>query len=140
MTREDAVVMATQNASETEIAKVREDEKIVFSVHMTADFYAPKFIEDPKELRKILYGAAKAANNTPIKTCIYKFPLQGITGVILLAESHIAVHTWPEFNYMAVDIFTCGRQTRPIRALEFMKEVFCPQKVKIRHIRRGVFK
>jgi S-adenosylmethionine decarboxylase len=132
--------MATQNVLDKEVLQAREDEKTVFSVHLTADFYAPKFIEDPRKLRKILYDAAKAANNTPLKTTVYKFPVQGITGVILLAESHIAIHTWPESNYMAVDIFTCGHKTRPVGALEYLKEVFCPQKVKIRHIRRGIFK
>jgi S-adenosylmethionine decarboxylase proenzyme len=68
---------------------------------------------------------------------VHKFPIQGITGVILLAESHIAIHTWPEYDYMAVDIFSCGKQTKPIRALEYLKEVFCPKKLKFRHIRRG---
>ena len=88
-------------------------------------------------MEKILYGAAKAANNTPLQVTVYKFPVQGITGVILLAESHIAIHTWPEHEYMAVDIFTCGKETKPIRALEYLKEVFQPKQVKIRHIRRG---
>ncbi len=107
-------------------------------VHLTADFFSPKFIEDPKIIRRLLYDAAVAANNTPLKTALYKFPVQGITGVILLAESHIAIHTWPEHDYMAVDIFTCGKNTKPVKALEFLRQVFCPKEVKIRHIRRGV--
>ncbi len=124
--------------SAAEIKQLRENEQVFFSIHLTADFFEPaKFIEDPKELRKVLYGAAKAANNTPLKSAIYKFPVQGITGVILLAESHISVHTWPEHGFLAVDIFTCGRETKPVRAFEYLKEVFCPKKVKIRHIRRG---
>jgi len=112
--------------------------KIPFSVHLTADFYSPKFIEDKKQVRDILYEAARHANNTPLRSVIHKFPVQGITGVILLAESHIALHTWPEHDYMAVDIFTCGKKTRPVRALEYLKEVFSPKKVTIRHIRRGL--
>ena len=112
-------------------------QKIPFSVHLTADFWLPHFIEDPKEIKRILFAAAYAANNTPLKSVIYKFPVQGITGVILLAESHIALHSWPEHKYMAVDIFTCGRKTKPVRALEYLKDVFNPKKVKIRHIRRG---
>jgi len=113
------------------------DENSFLSLHVTADFHSPKFTEDPQELERILYAAAKAANNTPLQVTVYKFPVQGITGVILLAESHIAIHTWPEHEYMAVDIFTCGKETRPIRALEYLKEVFQPKQVKIRHIRRG---
>ena len=64
-------------------------------IHLIADFKSPKFIENIAELKRVLLGAAKAANNTPLKTSIYKFPVQGITGVVLLAESHIAIHTWP---------------------------------------------
>ncbi|MDD5730355.1 MAG: adenosylmethionine decarboxylase [Candidatus Omnitrophica bacterium] len=112
-------------------------EKIPFSVHVTADFESPKFIEGVKEIKKILLEAAKAANNTPLKTAIHKFPVQGITGVILLAESHIAIHTWPEHDYLAIDIFTCGRKTEPYKALEYLKKKFCPKKVKVRQITRG---
>jgi S-adenosylmethionine decarboxylase len=118
--------------------QLREHEQVFFSIHLTADFFEPAtFVEDREQLRKILYGAARAANNTPLKSAIYKFPGQGITGVILLAESHISVHTWPEHGFMAVDIFTCGRDTKPVRALEYLKQMFSPKKVKIRHIRRG---
>ncbi len=113
------------------------EENSFLSLHVTADFHSPTFVDDAKEMEKILYGAAKAANNTPLQVTVYKFPVQGITGVILLAESHIAIHTWPEHEYMAVDIFTCGKETKPIRALEYLKEVFQPKQVKIRHIRRG---
>jgi S-adenosylmethionine decarboxylase proenzyme len=108
-----------------------------YSVHLIADLEAPKFIEDPRKLKKILWEAALAANNTPLKVSIHKFPAQGITGVVLLAESHIAIHTWPECNYAAVDIFTCGKQTRPYQALEHLKKVFGSRKVKTMLIKRG---
>jgi S-adenosylmethionine decarboxylase len=108
-----------------------------FSVHLIADFESPKFIEDPKEIRRILWGAALAAKNTPLKTSIHKFPLQGITGIVLLAESHIAIHTWPESKYMAVDIFTCGKKSMPYKALEYLKQKFMPRKVKSMLIKRG---
>lgn len=106
-------------------------------IHLIADFESSQMIEDPKELEKILFDAAKKANNTPLKAAIYKFPVQGITGVMLLAESHIAIHTWPEDNYIAVDIFTCGRTTNPHKALDYLKEKFRPQRVRVREIKRG---
>lgn len=108
-----------------------------YSVHLLADLEAPVFVEDPKKLRKILWQAALAARNTPLKTSIHKFTGQGITGIVILAESHIAIHTWPECAYMAVDIFTCGKQSMPYRALEYLKEQFKPKKVKIMFIKRG---
>ena len=107
------------------------------SVHLIADFMSPRFIEDQKSVKKILLGAARAANNTALKTSIHKFPVQGVTGVVLLAESHIAIHTWPEFKYIAIDIFTCGQKTRPYQALDYLKEAFRPKKVKVRFIERG---
>ncbi len=108
-----------------------------FSVHLIADLEAPKFIENAGRLKKILWEAALAANNTPLKVSVHKFPEQGITGVVLLAESHIAIHTWPECSYAAVDIFTCGRRTKPYQALEYLKKVFGCSRVKTMFIRRG---
>lgn len=107
------------------------------SVHLIADFESPHFIECPRKIRKILWEAALVAKSTPLKTSIHKFPLQGMTGVVLLAESHISIHTWPENNYMAVDIFTCSKQAKPREALEFLKLHFKPKKVKSMFIKRG---
>lgn len=113
--------------------------KKLHSVHLIADLESPmNFIEDPKELRRVLWQAAKAANNTPLKSSIHKFPLQGITGVVILAESHIAVHTWPECGYMAVDIFTCGKQSMPYKALDYLTAQFKPKKVKLMLVDRGM--
>lgn len=108
------------------------------AVHLTAEFEYPIFIEDPKQIRKILWSAAKAANNTPLKSAVYKFPVQGITAVILLAESHISLHTWPEHNYMAIDIFTCGKKTQPEKALEYLQNVFRPKRIRVQEIKRGL--
>lgn len=117
--------------------KKRVDYKSLSSIHLIADFESPIFIDDPKRIKNILLGAAKAANNTPLKISIHKFPVRGITGVILLAESHIAIHTWPEYNYIAVDIFTCGKKTKPSRALDYLKKSFCPKKIRVKLIKRG---
>jgi S-adenosylmethionine decarboxylase len=108
-----------------------------YSVHLLADLEAPVFVEDPRKLKKILWEAALAANSTPLKTSIHKFPGQGITGIVILAESHISVHTWPECEYMAVDIFTCGKKSMPYKALEYLKTHFQPKKTKIMFIKRG---
>jgi len=75
-------------------------------IHLVAEFWYGKIVEDKKELKRILTEAVKKANGTPLKTIIHKFEPQGITGVVLLAESHIALHSWPEYNYLAIDIFT----------------------------------
>ncbi len=76
-------------------------------IHLVADFWFGKTVEDPKELETILLDAAKKARSTPLKFSVHKFEPQGITGLVLLAESHISIHSWPEIQYLAVDIFTC---------------------------------
>ncbi|MFQ6049672.1 MAG: adenosylmethionine decarboxylase [Candidatus Paceibacterales bacterium] len=106
-------------------------------IHLIAEFWNGKIIEDSKEIEKILITAAKKGKNTPLKIVIHKFSPQGITGVVLLAESHIALHSWPEFNYLAIDIFTCGERAFPDKTLDYLKEVFQPKKVKIKKIKRG---
>jgi S-adenosylmethionine decarboxylase len=61
----------------------------------------------------------------------------GVTGVVLLAESHISIHTWPEFGFAAVDIFMCG-QAEPQRALDVMQGAFEPKTSSVKSLARGV--
>jgi S-adenosylmethionine decarboxylase len=109
-------------------------------VHLIAEFWNGKIIEDSKKIEKILLTAVKRSKSTPLKVITHKFLPQGITGVVLLAESHIAFHAWPEFNYLAIDIFTCGNKAMPHKALEYFREAFQPEKVEIKEIKRGKVK
>lgn len=106
-------------------------------IHLIAEFWHGRIIENPKEIEKLLLGAAKQANNTPLDIAVHKFQPQGITGIVLLAESHIAIHSWPEFNYTAIDIYTCGDKSSPAKALEYLKKELQPKKVEIKKIKRG---
>jgi len=114
------------------------DKKIKYAgIHLIAEFWGGKIIEDPKEIDKILILAAKKADNAPLEVTIHKFQPQGITGVVLLAESHIAIHSWPEINYIAVDIFSCGEKATPYKAIDYLKKKFKPKKIEIQKITRG---
>lgn len=106
-------------------------------MHLIADFWHVEPIEDPAALGGILRKAAEAATNTAIKVECHKFSPQGITGVALLGESHIAIHSWPEMDYLAIDIFTCGNRATPHKALAYLREVYRPQRVEVREIERG---
>ena len=106
-------------------------------IHLIAEFWYGKIIENEKEIKKILNEAVKESNTTPLKTIIHKFSPQGLTGVVLLEESHIAIHTWPEINYTAIDIFTCGEKSMPDKALDSFKKAFEPREIKIKKIKRG---
>jgi len=106
-------------------------------IHLIADFWYGKTIEDEKEIKKILIGAAKSGKSRPLEIIIHKFNPQGMTGIVLLAESHIALHFWPEFNYLAIDIFTCGDKATPFKALQYLKKKFRPKRVEVQKIKRG---
>jgi len=106
-------------------------------VHILADFWFGRIIEDKEEIRKILIEASKCSGSTLLKTGIHKFYPQGITGFALLAESHIALHSWPEMYYLSIDIFTCGGNVDPYKAFQYLKEKFQPQKIELKEVVRG---
>ncbi len=67
-------------------------------------------INDSDFVRKVFLEAAKLGNATIVNECFHEFSPYGITGVLVIAESHISIHTWPEHKYAAVDIFSCGNK------------------------------
>lgn len=107
-------------------------------IHLIVEFWGGKVIESPKEIKEILITAAKKSKNIPLYVKLHKFSPQGITGFILLAESHISIHTWPEMNYVAIDLFSCGQKGKPYLGLKYLKSKFKPKKFKVKEVRRGV--
>lgn len=106
-------------------------------IHLLAEFWGGKIVENPKQFEKILIEAAKKARNTPLEVAIHKFQPQGITGIVLLAESHLSIHSWPEWSYLAIDVFTCGIKAKPYQTLNYLRKTFQPKRVKIKEIKRG---
>ena len=132
------MIQKTKRSIEWVIAKFKKNKLNYAGVHLVADFWNGKTIEDSEELKKILITAAEKGKNTPLKVSVHKFSPQGITGVVLLAESHIALHSWPEYNYLAIDIFTCGDKGFPDKSLDYLKKEFKPKKIRAKKIRRGI--
>lgn len=89
-------------------------------------------------VKRAMLEAAKASNSTVVKSVFHKFSPQGISGVVVVAESHLAIHTWPEYGYAAVDIFTCGEHTKPERGLKVLAKLLGAGKIKFKKIRRGI--
>ena len=79
-----------------------------------------EILNNAKRLREILRRAAEEARATVIRVFCHEFNPKGITGVALLAESHLAIHTWPDEGYAAADIFTCGQHTDPQLAAQHL--------------------
>ncbi len=105
--------------------------------HLIAEFWGVTIEEDMRKIEKILIEAARETGSTPLEVVSHKFSPQGFSAMILLAESHIALHYWPEEEYLAVDIFTCGKKSNPQKGLEYLRKQFQPQKIEVQKISRG---
>ncbi len=86
----------------------------------------PEFLNDPNFLKRVLINAAVKAGATVIGDIFHKFSPYGVTGVVAVKESHISIHTWPEFGYAALDVFTC-RNIDPMVALKFILDELKPE-------------
>ena len=75
-------------------------------------------LNDIEYLRKVVSDTARQIGATVIKDSFYQFTPQGVSGVLIIAESHISIHTWPEYSFAAVDVFTCGDVIDPKNAVE----------------------
>lgn len=106
--------------------------------HVLADFWGCQFekLDDAELLMDSLRQAARKAKMTILGEDSYKFYPQGFTGLLLLSESHISIHTYPERGYAAIDVYTCGSGMTQ-KAIEFLKEVLQPTHVHEMLVRRG---
>jgi S-adenosylmethionine decarboxylase len=109
-------------------------------IQLVVEFFAcdEKVLDNAERIEEIMLEAATEAEATIVNHCFHKFTPQGVSGVVVIAESHIAIHTWPEFGYCAVDIFTCGDLIDNNRALEVLKSGFRSQEEKVFRIERGL--
>jgi S-adenosylmethionine decarboxylase len=81
-------------------------------------------LNNPVFIKQALEEAAKVAKSTLISEVTHHFEPYGVTGLALLAESHISIHTWPEYGYIAADIFTCGEHAEPEQACKYLVQAF----------------
>ena len=97
-------------------------------------------INDLSKVEGLMNEAAKRANATIIKSVFHKFSPVGVSGVVVISESHLSIHTWPELGYAAIDIYTCGSNTKPFKACYFLAQKFKAKKIKATYIIRGIEK
>ena len=105
----------------------------------TIDFYAcdAKSIDDCAYIKQTLIEAARIMQLTVVNATIHEFSPIGVSGVIVIEESHIAIHTWPEHEYVAIDIFTCSPYNTLEAGVSFLKDAFKADRVVTEEIRRG---
>jgi S-adenosylmethionine decarboxylase len=95
-------------------------------------------LTDVDAVRDMMIGAAKAARATVMEVAFHRFQPQGVSGVVVLAESHISIHTWPELGYAAMDFYTCGEHTDPWLACEYAAIALRAQGTITSEVKRGV--
>ncbi|WP_029521840.1 adenosylmethionine decarboxylase [Persephonella sp. KM09-Lau-8] len=109
-------------------------------LHILADLYGVEFdkIDHVEDVRELLEGAVKHAGLSKLSSHFHQFYPHGATGVILLEESHISIHTWPEHGYAAIDVYTCGGKEKTFKAMEYILKVLKPKRVDEKVAERGV--
>lgn len=108
-------------------------------IHIIADL---KGIDDNKisdlaVMKKVVEDAVKAGRLTKIRSHYHQFMPRGVSGVVLIAESHISFHTWPEYGLVTLDIFTCGPTEGAELAFEYIISTLEPKEIEYRKIERG---
>ena len=122
------------------LSSFHDDQKLSHqSKHLLLELYKCdcEKLNDESFLRCTLNRAAKLANATVLNLMSNKFEPQGVTAIALLAESHISIHTWPESNYSAVDIFTCGKNMMPELASQYLIDSLMAKEHSLRVIERN---
>lgn len=117
----------------------RESPVVPLGRHLLADLHgvAASLLTQPQLIEKMLLNAAQAAGATPIFSKFHQFGIgEGVTGVLLLRESHISIHTWPEHGFAAVDAFMCGA-SRPDLAIGILRQAFNPACSHVEEVLRG---
>ena len=106
-----------------------------------AEFYEcdEDILRDEEAIRKAMLEACEIGKATVVTDTFHSFSPYGVSGVVVIAESHVAVHTWPEYGYAAVDIFTCGQTISPWDLFKHLQKCFKSKHTSNMELRRGLF-
>jgi S-adenosylmethionine decarboxylase len=106
--------------------------------HLILEMWGCRNLNSTEVVERALRDVVRACDLTLLDLNVYPFTPVGVTGVAVVSESHVMVHTWPEHGYAAVDVFTCGEQANPEAALAPLRECFVPERVQVMAITRGI--
>lgn len=107
--------------------------------HILAEFFEcdHEILKDTNLIEKYMNEAAVKCGATIVQSCFHTFNPYGVSGVVVISESHLAIHTWPELGYAAIDVFTCGDTVDPWIACDYLKECFKAENVDAVVLNRG---
>ncbi|MCL8266680.1 MULTISPECIES: adenosylmethionine decarboxylase [Leptospira] len=108
--------------------------------HVIAEFYDCDYeiINNHELVEDIMLKSVDLSGATTIKSVFHRFSPYGVSGVVVVSESHFAIHTWPEYGYCAVDVFTCGDLIDNQAALDYLKEKLGSKNISVVEMKRGV--
>lgn len=116
---------------------VARDGKVFAGTHLIVDLWGAGRLDQIDHIRETLVEAVRVAGATLLHIHLHHFtPNGGVSGVAVLAESHISIHTWPERGYAALDIFMCG-DAEPQKTIPVLERAFAPAEVKCEELLRG---
>ena len=129
----------TQDSSDEQKDYFVEKDGVRFAgTHLLIDLWGATNLADPDLIDRALREGAEVAGATILHSHFHHFsPNGGVSGVVVLAESHISIHTWPERDFAAVDIFMCGA-CDPYKAIPLLKAAFAPDHIGLNEQRRGL--
>jgi len=109
--------------------------------HLLIELYGcdPGILDNLEHVRQTLLRAAELISATVIQVVAHKFDPCGVTVVVAIAESHLSVHTWPEYGYAAVDVFTCSSEPLTSEVQDYLIDRFQAHDVTSVELKRGVF-
>lgn len=115
---------------------IRRDGKVFAGTHLILEVVRGEGLDDQARIEDALRDCVDACGATLLHIHTHKFTPQGVSGVAVLAESHISVHTWPEIGYGAFDVFMCG-EAEPHRAIDVLRTAFNAEDVRVKELLRG---
>lgn len=107
---------------------------------VTVDFFdcAKAPLNDVRLIESMMLGAARASKATVVKSLFHKFNPYGVSGVVVIAESHLSIHTWPEYGFASVDVFTCGPVVDPRVCQRYLARALRSSRSEYHEFKRGV--
>ena len=115
---------------------IRRDGKVFAGTHLIIEVIDGTGLDEEGRIQKAFRDCVEECGATLLHIHTHKFSPQGVSGVAVLAESHISVHTWPEIGYGAFDVFMCG-DSQPWKAVEVLRAAFDAGDVRVKELLRG---
>ncbi|MAL77650.1 MAG: adenosylmethionine decarboxylase [Sneathiella sp.] len=138
MLEDDGKIITPEVAEEDRLDYFIHKDGMTFAgTHLIIDLWGGEGFNDPELIEASLVKAIDAAGATLLHFHIHAFEPDGLSGVAVLAESHVSFHSWPERGYMALDIFMCGRAD-PYKAVKVLQDAFRPETLHLNEIKRGI--